>query len=160
MQWCQDFESGLPEIDGQHQRIFALIQRVHEVDERNDRAGILEVLVELERFTLSHFDSEERLMVEYQYLDAAKHTAEHATLLRELQSYRGNAVFSARQLYAVLCNWLMSHSMMADRPLALHVMRLRARAREGAAVARDEEPALPSAICSIPGELDKLASDQ
>ncbi len=160
MQWCQDFESGLPEIDGQHRRIFALIQRVHEADERTDRAGILEVLVELERFTLSHFDSEERLMVEYKYLDSVKHTAEHATLLRELQSYRDNAVFSARQLYAVLCNWLMSHSMMADRPLALHVLSLRAKARAGTELAGAEEPAMPSAMCSMPGDLGKLARDQ
>lgn len=158
MEWSQDFESGLPEIDGQHRDIFALIQRVHV---GSDRSGIREVLVELELSTRHHFDCEERLMAHYNYLDLAKHAADHAKLLLEVRGYQDNATFTPRQLNQVLCNWLMSHTMMQDRPLAKHVLQLRASAPNtiaGAEVVGGDEPSPSSAIRSKTGAEDEQAS--
>jgi len=123
MEWTEEYESGLPDIDEQHRQIFMLIHRIGEVDVSNDRVGARAAIVELERVGRYHFDNEERLMVESDYPDAMKHKAEHAKLLRELKGYRDNTVFSASQLSLVLCNWLMSHTLMDDRPLAVHIQK-------------------------------------
>lgn len=128
MEWVQDFESGLPEIDVQHQHIFTLIERIRDVEKRSGRSGVRDAVIELERVTRAHFEFEERLMVAYDYRDSAKHAADHESLLREVQSYQDNTIFNARQLTLVLFNWLVSHTMMEDRPLALHILRLRAGA--------------------------------
>jgi len=160
MEWCQDFESGLPEIDGQHRQIFDLVQHVHA---GVDRPGVREVLVELEQSTRHHFDCEERIMVECNYPALTRHAAEHATLLREVEGYRDNAVFGARQLNQVLCNWLMSHTMMEDRPLARHVLQLRASATDitaGTQFVGGVEPSPPSAIHTKTDGDTKLASGQ
>lgn len=160
MEWSQDFESGLPEIDDQHRHIFELIHRVHV---GVDRPSIREVLVELEQSTRHHFDCEERIMVEYEYPEVARHAAEHATLLREVEGYRDNAVFGARQLNSVLCNWLMSHTMMEDRPLARHVLQLRASrsvTAMGTEVVGGVELAPQSAIHSKTDGDTKLASGE
>lgn len=122
MEWSQDFESGLPEIDGHHRQIFAAIQRVQD---GVDRSAIRDVLIELARLSRDHFDSEERIMAEYAFPERARHASEHAALLREVQSYQDNVVFSPRQLNQVLCNWLLSHTVMEDRPLARHVLKRR-----------------------------------
>jgi hemerythrin len=92
-----------------------------------------------------------------------RHAAEHATLLREVEGYRDNAVFGARQLNQVLCNWLMSHTMMEDRPLAHHVLQLRASrsdSAEGTKFAGGIEPAPQSAIHSKSDSDTELASGQ
>lgn len=163
MEWCQDFESGLPEIDGQHRLLFGLIQRAHEVDERSSRAGCREVLVELEQSARGHFDSEERLMVEYGYHDTARHAADHAKLVLEVHGYQDNVVLNARQLNLVLSNWLMSHTMLEDRPLALHVRQMRTNAGGlalGTDIAGAVEPTPPSAFHSKVSEEDEKASGQ
>jgi hemerythrin len=125
MQWNQDFESGLSEIDTQHRAIFALVQSVEELDSNSGRSEIRQVVVELGRHARCHFECEKYLMAEYDYPKAARHIAEHDNLLLEVENYRDNVVFRPRQLALVLGNWLISHTMLEDRQLALYVQRLR-----------------------------------
>ncbi len=128
MEWIEDLELGLVDMDAQHRNIYVLIQHIHTADERGNRSGISDAIVELEQVTRAHFEYEERLMVTYDYPDLVIHTAEHAKLLLEVQGYKDNAVFTTQQLARILFNWLTSHIMMVNRQLALHVLRLRTNA--------------------------------
>jgi hemerythrin-like metal-binding protein len=130
MEWEEAYETGLPDIDVLHRHIFVLIQRVSSMDERTNRSGIREVIVELERLTLDHFAREESLMIVNEYPGLAKHVAEHTKLLLEVQSYQGNTAFNAQRLSRVLSNWLMSDILMEDRQLALHVFQIHTRASD------------------------------
>jgi hemerythrin len=121
MEWIQEFELGLPDIDAQHRDIFALVQRFDEFEEGIDRTGTRDVFVELQQVTRAHFEYEERLLAACNYPDLAKHKAEHASLLQELERYASNTLFSPRQLTRVLDNWFTSHLLMDDRWLAVHV---------------------------------------
>ena len=126
MEWAEDFETGLSDIDAQHRDIFTLIQRMHAGGESVDRSSIREAIVELQQVTRSHFEYEDRLMVTCDYPDAAKHADEHAHLLLEVQGYQDNSVFTTHQLTRVLFNWLTSHIMMQDRELVRYVLQRRA----------------------------------
>lgn len=130
MQWEKAYETGLRDIDDLHRHIFVLIQHVSSMDESTDRSGIREVIVELERLTRDHFAREESLMIANEYPGLAKHVAEHAKLLLEVQAYQYNTSFKAPRLSRILSNWLMSDILMEDRQLALHVLRLRAHASD------------------------------
>jgi hemerythrin len=125
MEWNEDFDTGLPDIDVQHRYIFTLIQRIYYLDNHADQSAIRQVVIILEHLTRCHFDCEELLMATYDYPESVKHVADHSKLLVELQGYQDKAVFSARKLALVLSNWLTSHSMLRDRQLAVHVLRLR-----------------------------------
>lgn len=126
MEWTEDSESGLPEIDTQHRHIFTLISLVNEVSGPNHQAELRKVIDEVERYTREHFDHEAHLMATYDYPESARHLADHEALLAELQRYKDNKVFNATQLARVLNNWLVSHTLMQDRPLARHVLKCRA----------------------------------
>lgn len=121
MRWSQSYESGLPDIDVQHQQMFGLIQQIGGLDDVNARTQLPELLDELERVSREHFEYEERLMAEYDYPDLDKNVSSHQQLLLELQGYKASTVFGARKLTLVLSNWLLSHILMEDRPLALHI---------------------------------------
>jgi hemerythrin len=121
MRWSKDYESGLPDIDAQHRQMFELIKQIGTIDVNDDRSRIRELIVELERVTREHFTYEEQLMVDCDYPDLEKHAADHASLMLELVSYKENTVFGASKLALVLSNWLLSHVVMQDRPLAQHV---------------------------------------
>jgi hemerythrin-like metal-binding protein len=128
MDWSQDFESGLADIDVQHRYIFALIQRVNQLDDRIERSELREVAVELGRLALCHFGCEERLMVAYEYPEGLRHIAEHRKLETVVQTFRRDDNYHAHNLALFLCNWLVSHTMLEDRQLAAHILKLRARA--------------------------------
>ena len=128
MEWSQDFESGLADIDVQHRYIFALIQRVNQLDDRVERTELREVADELARLAMCHFGCEERLMVSYDYPQASRHQAEHAKLIDMAGTFQRKDDYQARPMAMFLCNWMVSHTMLEDRQLALHVLKVRANA--------------------------------
>ncbi len=128
MQWSQDFESGLADIDVQHRYIFALVQRVNQLDDAVERVELREVADELARLAICHFGCEERIMASYAYPEAPRHMAEHEKLLAVVREFQRSEDYHARQLAMFLCNWLVSHTMLEDRQLATHVLKHRAKA--------------------------------
>jgi len=128
MDWNQEFESGLADIDVQHRYIFALIQRVNELDDGVHREQLDEIAAELGRLAICHFGCEERLMTAYKYPESERHHLEHAKLLDVVREFQRGGEYQAHHLALFLCNWLVSHTMLEDRKLALHVLALRAKA--------------------------------
>jgi hemerythrin len=128
MEWSQDFESGLADIDVQHRYIFALVQRVNQLDDKVERAELREVAEELGRLALCHFGCEEQLMSAYDYPETPRHITEHRKLETVVQTFKHDENYHAHNLALFLCNWLISHTMMEDRQLAMHVVKLRAKA--------------------------------
>ncbi len=128
MEWNQDYESGLADIDVQHRYIFALVQRVNQLDDKVERTELREVAEELGRLALCHFGCEEQLMVAYDYPEAARHITEHRKLETVVSTFKRDENYHAHNLALFLCNWLVSHTMMEDRQLATHILKLRSRA--------------------------------
>ena len=128
MEWSQDFESGLADIDVQHRYIFALIQRVNQLDDKLERSELREVAEELGRLALCHFGCEERLMDSYDYPESSRHIAEHRKLETVVNTFKRDDNYHAHNLALFLCNWLVSHTMLEDRQLAMHILKLRAGA--------------------------------
>src|ERR1017187_905088 len=101
MEWIEDFELGLSDIDDQHRCIYGLIQHLYAACKRAYRPGVLDTIIELERITRIHFEHEERLMVACDYPYLPKHATEHAMLLLEVQTYKDKPVFGTQQLTRV-----------------------------------------------------------
>ena len=122
MQWSSEFEVGVSVIDVQHWHLFSLIQRVNRHDSSNNPLAIRDIIFQLGRLARCHFDCEEWLMDQHDYPDSDRHCTEHGKLVFEIKNYLKNQPFSPRQLAIVLNNWLMSHTLLDDRPLALHLL--------------------------------------
>jgi hemerythrin len=126
IQWGLDYYTGLPEVDRQHQWLFALINRLHEA-KRMQPEVVDHAFAELRDYVREHFAIEERLMVEAQ-VDAehqAQHLAAHAAFavrLNELWQARteGNDVVTD-ELLEFLTNWLGQHIRLTDRKMALEI---------------------------------------
>ena|ERR1039457_1825673 len=125
MQWSSDLEVGLPAIDVQHWHLFVIIQQIVPIDAHDeDRAAIRNVVIQLGRLARCHFDCEEWLMSTHNYPDSERHIIEHDRLAFEIDGYQDAPIFPPRKLAAILNNWLVSHTLMDDRPLALHLRTL------------------------------------
>jgi len=128
MEWSEDFETGLADIDAQHRVILALAQRVEELEARGDFEALEVTVAEAFRFAHAHFGCEEQLMRAYDYPGIAQHRAEHASLLQEIGTLIERHDKSPREMLLFTCKWLMSHSLLEDRSLAQHILKIRAKA--------------------------------
>ena len=122
MQWSSEFEVGVSVIDVQHWHLFSLIQRVNRHDSCSDPVEIHEIIYQLGRLARCHFDCEEWLMDRHDYPNSDRHCAEHGKLVFEIKDYHNKHPFTSRKLAIVLNNWLLSHTLLEDRPLALHLL--------------------------------------
>ena len=122
MQWSSEFEVGVSVIDVQHWHLFSLIQRMNRHESCSDPREIHDIVFQLGRLARCHFDCEEWLMDRHDYPDSDRHCTEHGKLVLEIKNYLNKHPFTPRQLAKVLDNWLLSHTLLEDRPLALHLL--------------------------------------
>lgn len=125
IQWGLDCYTGLPEVDLQHQQLFALINRLG--DARAQPALIERAFNELRDYVRDHFAVEEQLMVEAN-VDAAhyvQHRSAHSEFNSRLnqlwQSHCDGSEAAADQLLEFLTGWLRHHILQTDRKMALEI---------------------------------------
>ncbi len=128
IQWGLDYFTGLPEVDRQHEELFALINRLH--DANVDHPEILnQTFEDLRDYVHEHFAVEEQLMVEANIdaADYARHRAAHAAFAKRLSdlwhAHCDGDENAAEELLAFLNAWLTEHILQTDRKMALEIHR-------------------------------------
>lgn len=124
MQWSVDFFTGLPEIDRQHEELFALVNRLHEA--RAHRSELLgQAFADLRDYVRDHFGAEEKFMAEASLDPAyvARHHAAHANFIMRIddiwEQHRAGSESAADDLLAFLVAWLREHILVTDRKMAV-----------------------------------------
>jgi len=89
IKWGEHLAIGHPEIDAQHEAIFGLAAKAHELWRQRARAAAVRPLVERMQNVLSaHFRFEEKVLAEASYPRLDQHQQEHALMLRDLAAIR------------------------------------------------------------------------
>jgi hemerythrin len=122
--WSDEHNVNVREIDDQHRQLVALVNHLHEAMKlRGGRDTIGRRLRDLILHTRIHFSTEERLMSENSYPDYLRHKAEHDELLRRVvdldrQVREGDLLMS----FAVALDlraWAIGHITFSDKPLGV-----------------------------------------
>ena len=129
-EWEDRFSVGINVIDEQHQRLFGLISKLHDVIERCEREATLEaVLCELEAVTTVigelidyaqyHFSTEEDYMRRYEFTDDETHRAEHQRFIEKVQDYRRRfeqkKTRISLEIAEFLADWWRNHILNSDK---------------------------------------------
>ncbi len=122
--WGPHFECGIPVIDGQHQRLVELVNRLGQLLIDDDLAHLPEVVAEARAYADYHFRSEEGVW-RTAGLDAAAQ-AQHADTHREFtllldhfaNDFSGNPTHLAALLHNYLAAWLAFHIIGDDQQMA------------------------------------------
>lgn len=81
LKWSPTFETGVPEIDDDHRKLFALVEAIREGIAKRDttltRASVKEFIVAAE----NHFTKEEEILVRIGFPDIDAHKVSHASLV-------------------------------------------------------------------------------
>jgi hemerythrin len=131
LEWSTDYVIGLEEIDVQHRRILSFIKQIYDLASQSvEDESVQKLLGELVRYMHFHFNSEELLMVVYEYPKAEEQKKQHAQLITDLErqyakleTHQGSMV----QLLFMLVKWFVTHDNDFDKEFGHYVAEVRER---------------------------------
>jgi hemerythrin len=120
LEWTSALRVGVEHIDEQHQELFRRAERLIHALRAGDRGEVEPLLRYLTDYVVSHFDCEERWMVETEYPGLEDHRDAHRRfkddfreMTREYQR-KGPTPLVASSVHSWLSSWLQHHIGGAD----------------------------------------------
>lgn len=130
--WSANLETGIPEIDVQHQQLVKLINRLAgHVAYEADLPGLDEIFDELTAYAEYHFATEEAIWREVMPDDPweIEHRRTHQTFIAEVMRLRSSHDgmsddMAIDGILSFLCQWLAFHILYNDRCMAQAVIAI------------------------------------
>jgi hemerythrin len=115
--WKTELNTGIHEIDTQHQRIVQYINALGDARLTNDQAAVGKILGETIDYTASHFAFEEAMIEDAGYSFVGPHRKVHEIFVRRVVDFRarverGEDVLA--ELHDMLSRWLFNHILHED----------------------------------------------
>jgi len=130
--WKQEYDIGIKEIDDQHRDIVHCISDIEQAVARQEQwSGVHWGMVNLENLSQVHFKVEESLMRIHGYRHLDDHASDHARfllLLKELQQRALAGRISQERIYA-LHEWWDEHIQKHDQPYAARFLAFAASSK-------------------------------
>ncbi len=126
--WGPRFLTGIPVIDGQHQHLVELINRLGGILVGDSKADLPVVAAEVRDYACYHFHTEEGVWARagLDQGEQARHQAAHLDYVAQLDflldDYSGTADERASLLNAYLSSWLILHIIGEDHAMARRVL--------------------------------------
>ena len=132
LEWNEEFETGITEIDEQHLILVNAINDASEKLSEDMSVDLLEqITMDLLSYALYHFETEEEIMKRYGYASkdcdrANKHYMEHRYFSSKAHAIReklkSGEMISAKDLIGFLQSWLINHILHTDKDLGVFVL--------------------------------------
>lgn len=120
--WKAEYNLGVEEIDRQHRALVELLNKAWEgIVFRADKDVILELVEQLERYTIAHFTAEEVYMLAIHYPNLEDHRLTHQKFIARIEAEKKRAVAGGELslgLVNFLKQWLLEHILGADKAFA------------------------------------------
>lgn len=122
IQWSKEYETGNPEVDGQHRKLVDIVNRFEAAFNVGKGRRVMQgILAELIDYTREHFTAEETIMREAGYDTLELHIAQHHQLLEKVQRFQvehhqGKRL--SREMDSFLNYWLLNHIQVDDMAFA------------------------------------------
>jgi hemerythrin-like metal-binding protein len=142
-EWSSLFETGLTEVDAQHQRLVELVNQLGQSADSANPEHIDQALQTLAAYTVYHFQCEEAIMAA-DHVAAAhsdRHRETHRRFIKQvgdwLERRKSEESISLHQLLDFLANWLIFHILGDDQSLGRQVKAIRRGVAPQMACAQD-----------------------
>ena len=120
MQWTSSLSVNVAEIDGQHQKLVALINDLDaamRVGKGKDVLG--KIISDLAGYTVAHFSTEEKYFDKFGFPEAPTHKVEHKKFIEEVSKFKKDfdegRVGLSTSIMNFLTDWLKNHIMGKDK---------------------------------------------
>lgn len=119
IQWSRWMSVGIDDLDDDHRRLIAIVNKLGDEESRPDPALVEAILGELIAYTKHHFAAEEAHMARAKYPTFAAHKALHDALTRQVEEYletvrAGRGEIDRAQVFTFCADWLGKHILKED----------------------------------------------
>jgi hemerythrin-like metal-binding protein len=120
IKWTKDLSVEEHELDGHHQHMMDLINKLNEaLSSKEEKTIVAEVLAELSDYANYHFGAEEAMFELKHYPDAFEHIEQHMEFrerVKELDDlFQADVETAGKQLMDFLCVWWPNHIARFDK---------------------------------------------
>ena len=117
--WTDELSIGNPKIDSDHKKLLYIYNELIDLIELNkDREEFAIILSKMTDYTLSHFKTEEKYMLEFSYPNLSKHRSEHIEYIYRVAKLNHDFLSSnppePEEVIRLLIKWLTKHIMKSD----------------------------------------------
>ncbi|MFZ3210649.1 MAG: bacteriohemerythrin [Terriglobales bacterium] len=124
--WDQSYSVSVKRLDEQHQKLFALINSLHEAMRQGKGQVVVQDTVrELAAYTATHFRAEEQLLRNANYPGLIAHQAEHQRYVAKVNQFaedvKAGKLASSIAVLSFLKDWLAEHIKRTDGSYAAHL---------------------------------------
>jgi len=124
--WDQSYSVKVKRCDEDHQKLFALINALHDAMRvGKGRSLIGQIVAELSAYTQTHFRAEEALMEKANYPALPGHRVEHQRFIARVAEFQkdldAGAVGNSVAVLEFLNDWLAKHIKKLDQGYSAHL---------------------------------------
>lgn len=124
--WDQSYSVSVRRMDEQHQKLFALINALHDaMRQGKGQAAVQDRVRELAAYTVTHFRAEEELLRKSNYPGLVAHQMEHqkyvAKVNQLVEDTKAGKIASSISVLGFLKAWLADHIRRTDRSYAAYL---------------------------------------
>lgn len=124
--WDQSYSVSVRRMDEQHQKLFALINTLHEaMRQGKGQAVVQDTVRELAAYTVTHFRAEEELLRKANYPGLVAHRAEHQKYVAKVNQFaedlKAGKNASSISVLGFLKDWLAEHIRRTDRSYSAYL---------------------------------------
>jgi hemerythrin len=117
--WDKSFETGIDEVDAQHQRLVEIINSLAEGIGHSSMKDLQGILSKLKEYAQYHFQTEEGIMEAAAYTELEDHKAEHSAFVDQILLFDLDVILASEGLawdmFHFLRGWLTNHILVVDR---------------------------------------------
>ncbi len=120
MEWTNDLSVKVTSFDNQHKKLIEMINDFYASVEKGKLKEVVQkLLIEMQKYTKTHFYSEENYMVKYNYPDYAEHKKEHEVFIKKVEElmtkYSEGKMILSFDITKFLKDWLVNHIQGTDK---------------------------------------------
>jgi hemerythrin len=124
--WDQSYRVSVKRLDEQHQKLFSLINSLHEAMRQGKGQEVVQDTVhELATYTVTHFRAEEELLRKAGYPGLVAHQSEHQRFVARVNQFvedvKAGKLASSIAVLGFLKDWLTEHIKRTDGPYVAHL---------------------------------------
>ena len=120
LKWDNEYSVGVASIDAKHKEIFLQLNKLLELV-KNGKADseVTQILMELEKYAITHFQKEEFFFRKFAYSGAAEHIIEHQLFISKINEFKSGLktrkLSITIELLHFLKEWIEHHILVSDR---------------------------------------------
>lgn len=120
IQWTDDFDVEIKEINEQHKHLIDILNLLYNRALNGEsQEDIHSAIAELSNYSITHFETEEKYLEEFEYPEIEIHKIKHRTFINKIvdfkYEYSSGKDNLAMDILSYLTDWLRNHILIEDK---------------------------------------------